>query len=122
MDTPARHGWTLEELSSGLAKAGVKADFSTVFRAVERLVAGRQLRKLRFDDSPARYEPHGAHHDHVRCTRCAALVAVPCLARQIDVAAIERNTGYTIDTHDIVLDGTCPSCRAPSPRSKDAHP
>lgn len=112
MNRPDRHAWTLDELGAGLAAEGVTADFSTLFRAVERLVAEGRLRKVRLEDAPARYEHTGAHHDHLHCTECNALVPVPCLARQIDVAALERATGFSIATHDIVLDGICPSCRA----------
>lgn len=111
MDRPDRHAWTLDELGAGLAAEGVGADFSTLFRAVERLVADGRLRKVRLDDAPARYEQSGAHHDHLRCTECNALVPVPCLARQIDFAALERATGFAIDSHDIVLDGICLACR-----------
>ena len=122
MDKPGPHAWTLDALGTGLAAEGVKADFSTLFRVVERLVAEGQLRKVRIDDAPARYEPNGTHHDHLRCTRCGALVPVSCLARQIDFAALERATGFSIETHDIVLDGICPQCRTPPDRRATAHP
>ncbi|HEX7389285.1 MAG TPA: transcriptional repressor, partial [Acidiphilium sp.] len=120
MDRPGHHTWTLDELGGELAAAGAAADFSTLFRAVERLVAEGRLRKLKLDESAARYERNGAHHDHLRCTLCNALVPVPCLAHQIDFAALERATGFTIAHHDIVLDGICPACRAHPSLSESA--
>ena len=110
-----RHAWTLEQLCADLAERAQQANFSSVFRAVERLVAEGQLRKVQLPVGAARYEPSGAHHDHLHCTACDALTPVPCLAAALDLAELERSTGYAMREHDIVLDGLGPRCR---PRSK----
>src|SRR5262249_60778176 len=87
-----RHAWTLEELQAGLARTGRSSDFSSVFRAVEKLCAEGVLRKLPLEGR-ARFELAAAHHDHLYCTRCHALVPVPCLIGEEEFAAIERATG-----------------------------
>lgn len=107
-----RHAWSIGELRDALAGAPGGADFSSLFRAAARLVAEGRLRKLRIENAPARYELAGAHHDHLRCSACAALVPVPCLASPAGLAALERATGFAIASHDIVLDGLCPACQA----------
>jgi Fur family transcriptional regulator, ferric uptake regulator len=107
-----RHAWTLEELHEGLARHGRVTDFSSVFRAAEKLAAGGTLRKLLLEDGRTRFELVGTHHDHLYCTRCHALVPVPCVIAREDFAALERATGAAILDHHLVLSGLCRDCRA----------
>src|SRR5437879_5586704 len=58
-----QHAWTLEELHAGLARSGRATDFSSVFRAAEKLAADGMARKLLLDDGKARFELAAAHHD-----------------------------------------------------------
>jgi len=107
-----RHAWTLEELHAGLAGRGQTTDFSSVFRAAERLAADGLARKLLIEDGRVRFELGGAHHDHLYCTRCHGLVPVPCVIEGDGFAALERATGAAIHDHQIVLNGVCRDCRS----------
>src|SRR4029077_1005052 len=84
MQDGERHAWTLEELQAGLTRLGRTTDFSSVFRAAEKLAADGIARKLLLDDGRARFELAAAHHDHLYCTRCQVLVPVPCLLGRDD--------------------------------------
>jgi Fur family ferric uptake transcriptional regulator len=106
-----RHAWALDELHAALIERGLATDFSSVFRAAEKLAAEGKLRKLLLDDGRARFEPVGGHHDHLYCTRCHELVPVPCVIAGDDFAALERETGAAIHGHQIILSGLCRSCR-----------
>ena len=112
MDERHHHAWTLEDLQSGLTERGIAADFSSVFRAAEKLAAAGVLRKLVLDDCRARFEPVDTHHDHLHCTRCGELVPVPCPIGRGNFAALERETGVAIFDHHLVLSGICRECRA----------
>ena len=117
MGSGERHAWTLEELHEGLARRGRVTDFSSVFRAAEKLAAGGVARKVQVEDGRTRFELVGAHHDHLYCTRCHALVPVPCVIGHEDFAALERATGAAILDHHLVLSGLCRDCRtAPAER------
>ena len=107
-----RHAWTLEELHEGLALRGHSTDFSSVFRAAEKLAADGVVRKLLVEDGRSRFELAAEHHDHLYCTRCHALVAVPCLIGHDDFAALERATGVAVRDHHLILSGLCRTCRA----------
>lgn len=107
-----RHAWTLEELHAGLARQGHATDFSSVFRAAERLIADGIARKLLLEDGRSRLELAGAHHDHLYCTRCHDLVPVPCVIERDDFAALERETGTAVHDHQVILSGLCRDCRA----------
>ncbi|MGO9787512.1 MAG: Fur family transcriptional regulator [Stellaceae bacterium] len=113
------HAWTLEELQAGLARDGSAADFSSVFRAAEKLAAEGAVRKLMLEDGRARFEQAGAHHDHLHCTRCDELVPMPCVVRANTFAALEARTGAAIAEHNIVFSGVCRNCRTVrNPRRK----
>jgi len=103
--------WTLEDLRAGLAGTDVRADFSSVFRAAEKLAAEGEIRKLLLEDGRARFELFDAHHDHLLCTRCGKLVPIPCMIGDDEFAALERDTGIVIQDHHLVLSGLCTECR-----------
>jgi Fe2+ or Zn2+ uptake regulation protein len=106
-----RHDWSIDELRSGLAREGVEVDFSTVFRAVEGMVAAGELNRVQLGTSDARFEAAGDHHEHVRCDRCGAVAAVATCAVEGAIPEVERATGFRLRGHDLVFHGICPSCR-----------
>lgn len=112
MARDGRHAWTLDDLKTGLARHGTATDFSSVFRAAERLAADGIIQKLPHADGRARFELAGAHHDHLHCTRCDELVPVPCVIRPAAFARVEAATGASISGHRVVFTGVCRRCRA----------
>jgi Fur family ferric uptake transcriptional regulator len=110
-----RHAWTLDELHAGIARQGRVSDYSSVFRAAEKLAADGIARKLLLDDGRTRFELVGAHHDHLYCVRCHELAPVPCLIERSDFAALERTTGVAILDHHLILSGVCRACRQSPP-------
>ena len=115
-----RHAWTLDELHAGLIERGFATDFSSVFRATEKLAGDGTLRKFVIEDGRARFELVSGHHDHLYCTRCHALVPVPCVVGPEGFAALERATGAAIQDHQVILSGLCRDCRAALEKSEAA--
>jgi Fur family transcriptional regulator, peroxide stress response regulator len=108
-----RHDWTIEELREALARRGVPADFSSVFRALRQLESAGEVLRIDLGDGRARFEPVGEHHEHVRCDLCGAVEPVPgCL---VEESVVERQTGFSITGHRLLFAGICPRCRARSP-------
>ena len=114
MAARGRHAWTLEELHQALAMKGVRADFSSVFRATTRLEMEGALRRVELDDGRTHLEIRDEHHDHFRCERCGEVVAVPCEASSAALRALEEATGLQIRDHHLVLTGICRRCREPA--------
>jgi Fur family transcriptional regulator, ferric uptake regulator len=112
MERQDRHSWTLEDLQVRLAAQGIAADFSTIYRAAEKLVADGAARKVLLDDGRAHFELAGAHHDHLHCTGCEELIAVPCIIDRDAYVAFETATGAAVLDHRVVLTGLCPKCAA----------
>lgn len=112
LDRDHRHDWSIDELQVCLATRGLEVDFSTVFRAVEAMVGAGQLRRVELGTTEARFEPAGAHHEHVRCAGCGTVAPVESCAVKDALPEVERTTGFALTGHDLVFHGVCPDCRA----------
>ena len=105
-----RHDWSIDELTAALAERGLRADFSSVYRAVNRMVDEGSASEVELGDGKSRFEAAGAHHEHVRCERCGKVSAFQgCLIDGL-IPKVERNTGFSITDHRLLLSGSCPSC------------
>ena len=102
-------------VSLGTASCNAAANFSTVFRAAEKLAADGAVLKLLLEDGRARFELADAHHDHLHCTECDELVPVPCVIAGAQATALEAETGVAIREHRIVFSGLCAACRERRP-------
>ena len=105
-----RHDWSIEDLVGDLAARGIAANFSTVFRALERLEADGLVRRVELGDGKARYEAEGAHHEHVRCDRCGTVGEVPGCVVDEAVPRVQQLTGFRVTGHQILFSGVCPKC------------
>jgi len=112
MQASELHAWTIEALQGGLAERGTAADFSSIFRAAEKLAAEGALCKVLLDDGRARFELAASHHDHLHCTGCDALIPVPCVIKRTASAALAAEIGVAISEHHIIFSGLCQNCRA----------
>lgn len=107
-----RHDWSIKDLTTTLKKRGVSADFSSVYRALQRMVAEGSVSQVQLGDGKARFEASGDHHEHLLCEECGTVAAVSgCLVERV-VPAVERRTGFSITGHQLLLSGRCPSCTA----------
>jgi Fur family ferric uptake transcriptional regulator len=108
----AGHGRSLEELTTLVRRRGVDADFSSVFRAAQRLERDGRARKVDLGDGKTRYEAPGDHHDHLVCDGCGTVEAVASCPVKTDTRLLEQLTGYRIRRHHLVFSGLCPQCAA----------
>lgn len=111
LDAGELHAWTLDALQAALAERGISADFSSVFRAMRSLAECGVVRRVVLADGKPRFELDRGHHDHLQCTGCDALVAVPCLLGDELAGRIEALTGFAIAGHSVTLTGLCRACR-----------
>ena len=111
MRSGTHHAWTLDALQAGLAERGESADFSSIFRATEKLASEGAIVKVLLDDGRARFELKSSHHDHLHCTSCDALIPLPCVIERAAFAELEAETGVVISEHHIVFSGLCAHCR-----------
>ena len=105
-----RHGWSVDELAEDLGAAGIDASFSAVWRALRHLERAGVATQIDLGDGKVRYEPAGAHHDHVQCERCGIVSAVEGCAIGDAVGTVEASTGFSLSEQRLVFRGVCPTC------------
>jgi Fur family ferric uptake transcriptional regulator len=84
---------------------------ATIFRALDLLAELGIVERLDLPSGEHAYvgcEP--AHHHHVVCERCGRTTEIDDAGVRDVVDAVERQTGYRIDTHRVELFGRCPTC------------
>jgi Fur family ferric uptake transcriptional regulator len=113
----ARHGCLL---TANAILAELKDDrpgigFATVYRALETLTELGLVRRVDAGTGSAAYEPvdpSGAHHHHVVCDRCGDVSAFADDALERTIEALSRRLGHEIESHEVVLRGSCRDCRS----------
>lgn len=110
IDGSERHAWTLEEAHAALRRRGVRADVSSVFRALVRLCEAGDLQRFDLGDGRARFEQRGGHHEHVVCSACGVVEAVPGCLIAAAVPEVERRTGFSVSEHQLTFSGRCRQC------------
>ena len=105
-----RHGWSIDEVERVLRERGVKADGSSIFRALTHLEQAGVLDRVELADGKARYEVHQDHHEHIRCTGCDEVAPIPgCIITESETA-LAASTGYLVSGHQVIFEGLCPAC------------
>ena len=85
---------------------------ATVYRAIKLLLEEELIRTVSLPDSEIRYEPFETeHHHHFQCNDCQLVFDLPLCPISIPEGTTFPN-GFRVDSHEITLYGSCPSCNA----------
>ena len=110
LTTSHHHGWSVHEVEQALRGRNIKADTSSIFRALAHLKRAGILDRVELADGKVRYDVHQEHHEHIRCTRCGAIAPIRgCVVPEAQ-AAIASSTGYLVSGHQVLFEGLCPVC------------
>lgn len=90
-----------------------RVGLASVYRVLESLHEVGSVRRVDVGDGVARYEPlRKEHHHHLVCTECGKVEAFDDPALERAIRRVEAQSGYAVETHDVVLQGACDSCRS----------
>ena len=110
VESSERHDWTIEDVGDALARRGVNADPSSVFRGLVRLSDEGRITRVELGDGKLRFEASGSHHEHIACDACGGVAAVPgCLVEEL-IPQVEKQTGFAVRGHRILFSGVCRDC------------
>ncbi len=71
------------------------------------------VRSIQPAGSPTRYEDRvGDNHHHVICRACGKTADVDCAVGETPCLTAADDSGYQIDSAEVIFWGTCPKCLA----------
>lgn len=88
---------------------------ASVYRTLEQLEGLRLAQRVEIGGDAAGYEriDPDDHHHHLLCERCGRLDPFCSEALESAIEAVGRRSRFAVTAHDVVLRGTCDSCRKP---------
>ena len=104
---------TAMEIFDKLRAEGKHVGIASVYRVLDLLVQQRLVQRVDVGRGHIRYEPQhqsGEHHHHVVCDDCGTVEAFSDPKLERVLREIERNVGYAISGHEVVLHGECDIC------------
>jgi Fur family ferric uptake transcriptional regulator len=104
--------FTAEDLLGESRRRRLGVTRATVFRSLDVLADLGLVERLDLPSGEHAFvacEP--AHHHHIVCSSCGRAAEAEDNGLDAVAAAIERQTGYRVDTHRLELFGRCPACR-----------
>jgi Fe2+ or Zn2+ uptake regulation protein len=104
--------FTAEDLLAEAHRGRQGLGRATIFRSLEVLTELGAVERLDLPSGGHAFvacEP--AHHHHVVCSSCGRSTVASDPGLEDVAEAIERETGYRVDTHRLELFGVCPRCR-----------
>ena len=112
----ARHDclMTANDILAELRGHERRIGFATVYRALETLTDIGAVRRVDAGTGSAAYEPvdpSGEHHHHVVCDRCGDVAPFADDELERTIEELSRRLGREIESHEVVLRGSCEDCR-----------
>jgi Fur family ferric uptake transcriptional regulator len=86
---------------------------ASVYRSLEQLAREGYVHRVEIGLEGARFEPilaDGEHHHHLVCDDCGRIEAFADAGLERAIGKLERQTGFTIEGHEVVLHGACSLC------------
>ncbi|HEV2769053.1 MAG TPA: Fur family transcriptional regulator [Solirubrobacteraceae bacterium] len=106
---------TARELADRLREEGEEVGIASIYRALDLLSELRLVHRLDAGQGVVRYEPAmptGEHHHHIVCDDCGRVASYEDERLEQAIRALADRLSWTVDSHDVVLRGTCPACAA----------
>jgi Fur family ferric uptake transcriptional regulator len=102
-----------EELFLRVKKVYPGIGYATVYRTLKLLAEAGLAQERRFEDGFTRYEhTHtDAHHDHLICTRCGAIIEFENERIEQLQQDVARKNRFKVHTHKLELYGLCAECQ-----------
>ncbi|MBP1635048.1 MAG: ferric uptake regulator family protein [Acidobacteria bacterium] len=99
------------------ARAAVpRLGMATVYRAVRRMRDEGAVHQVDLPGGAPRYESSGKdHHHHFHCRACQRVYEVEACPGE---RALPAPPGFSLEAHEVILYGRCPSCLPPAPRKR----
>ncbi|MBI3242760.1 MAG: transcriptional repressor [Chloroflexi bacterium] len=100
------------EIHARAKKMHARTGLVTVYRTLEALVECGSIRKVHQTDGCHSYAPASeGHAHHVICEKCHAVTEFDNCDLADLLKAVQRRTGFKVESHWLELFGLCPNCK-----------
>lgn len=91
----------------------IKANKTSIYRQIDKLVSKNLIIQVDFSDGILRYERADCkHHHHLICIKCGKIQDVVLKEPfVVEENKIKTKTGYKILRHSLEFFGLCPDCK-----------
>jgi len=106
---------TARELADQVRDEGEEVGIASIYRALDLLGDLKLVHRLDAGEGVVRYEPAmptGEHHHHIVCDGCGRVARYEDESLEQAIHALADRLSWAVDSHDVVLRGTCPTCAA----------
>jgi Fur family ferric uptake transcriptional regulator len=100
---------SIDELLARVRRKNPRVGYATVYRTLRLLVDSGLATQRQFDEGQTRYEPAGAHHDHLICVKCNLILEFENDAiEQLQEETARALGGFQVLRHKHELYCLCP--------------
>jgi len=112
-----------EELYLLVKKTNPGIGYATVYRTLKLLAESGLAYERRFEDGFTRYEYNAtdAHHDHLICTGCGAIIEFENERIEQLQQDVARKNRFLVQDHKLELYGLCSDCRGKRKKTAEAR-
>jgi Fur family peroxide stress response transcriptional regulator len=97
---------TAPQLLEHLKNKQLQYNKTSVYRALDKLLAQDIICKQNFGDNDIQYELRTSHHDHLVCVVCGNINSVECTLQPPNAIG-----DFKVDHHHVTYFGTCQECQ-----------
>jgi len=106
-----------EDVYRALIGEQVDIGLATVYRVLTQFEQAGLLSRSQFDTGKAVFELNdGDHHDHLVCTSCGSVLEFSDTEIERRQKSVAKEHGFLLESHAMVLYGTCKPCSERSTR------
>ncbi len=108
-----KYHFDADELLGRLKEKGLKTSRATIYRTLELLVRSEMVRRVHLGEDHYHYEwiGKGAHHDHLVCTTCGAVIEFHDDGLEAKQHEICAKFSFLPTFHNLQILGICGRCQ-----------
>lgn len=93
-----------------LRQANSNISLATVYRNLNKMAQIGRIKKINGLEDRAHFDHNTFEHYHFICRKCGRIYDIPCDIAPDIIKKAQEETGFKIESHDIVFNGVCREC------------
>ena len=93
-----------------LRQANSNISLATVYRNLNKMAQIGRIKKINGLEDRAPFDHNTFEHYHFICRKCGRIYDIPCDIAPDIIKKAQEETGFKIESHDIVFNGICREC------------